>query len=294
LNGFLGKYKPYDLACLCYTAVLTILIAVFRGASGVASIYLAVPACLFFSVLLIVHLWGDSRRGWRALVRRAYPFLLFAISYELTGSLVHLIHPGFFDYQITAMEKSILGGNPTILLQSISVPVLNELFYAGYFSYFLIILVMGLYLYLNRKYNEFEKYVTAVATGYFISYLIFILYPVEGPRYALAGQYHMRPEGFLFVPICNFIISSGGLHGGCMPSSHVAIAVISLLTARRYARKLYPYYLVFAILLTIGTVWGRYHYASDAVAGIILGLFSYYFTVGIADMKKVSVELAGS
>jgi len=241
-------------------------------------------------VLCIVHFWSNAESGWRAFFRKAYPLFSFTFLYEQTGRFIHLIYPDFFDYQVINWEKVIFRENPTVLLQKVSYPILNEFFYFCYTSYYFLILVLGIYLYIHKRYKAFEKMVTASSIAFYTSYLFFILYPVEGPRYALAGHYLMNPKGYIFVPLANFVINSAGLRGGCMPSSHVAIGVVTAILSIRYAKELSAYYTLLGIGLTIGTFWGRFHYVSDATAGIVLGIIAVWLTEKIYGfrMKKDS------
>jgi len=118
--------------------------------------------------------------------------------------------------------------------------------------------------------------VFASAVAFYISYLGFIFFPVEGPRYALSTLHQVPIKGFVFVPLTQWVVKVGGLHGGCMPSSHVAIACVVFVFTYRYTRRLF--YLLGPLILSlfIGTVWGRFHYFLDVLAGILVGIFSLY------------------
>ena len=130
--------------------------------------------------------------------------------------------------------------------------------------------------------------VFASAVAFYISYLGLIFIPVEGPRYALSHLYEIPIRGFIFVPLAQWIVKVGGLHGGCMPSSHVAVAWVVLIFSYKYVRKLFYFLGPLIISLFIGTVWGRFHYLSDVIAGILVGVISimvvnkieYYLKIG--------------
>ena len=59
-----------------------------------------------------------------------------------------------------------------------------------------------------------------------------------------------------------------------MPSSHVAVALVVMLAAFRYFRRLGWALLPINIGLAIATVWGRYHYVSDVFVGAAFGVFA--------------------
>jgi membrane-associated phospholipid phosphatase len=57
--------------------------------------------------------------------------------------------------------------------------------------------------------------------------------------------------------------------GAAMPSSHVAIALCTVYFSFRYLPKIRYVHLAVAILLSLATVYCRYHYALDVVAGVL-------------------------
>jgi membrane-associated phospholipid phosphatase len=67
-----------------------------------------------------------------------------------------------------------------------------------------------------------------------------------------------------------------GLHGGCMPSSHVAVATVVFVFAYKYTRRLFYFLGPLILSLFVGTVWGRFHYLSDVIAGILVAFLSLY------------------
>src|SRR5690606_8395451 len=101
-------------------------------------------------------------------------------------------------------------------------------------------------------------------------YLFFIFFPVEGPRYRFPAPTGGIEEGF-FYQMAHRILESGSSRGAAFPSSHVgasAAIAVSLL------RILPPAGIALAVLtlgVAAGAVYGGFHYAIDAVAGLVLG-----------------------
>ena len=58
--------------------------------------------------------------------------------------------------------------------------------------------------------------------------------------------------------------------GGAFPSSHVVVACLVLRESFRQRLKLRWVLSLVVPLLCLGTVYGRYHYASDVVAGLLI------------------------
>ena len=123
-----------------------------------------------------------------------------------------------------------------------------------------------------------DRLLTASAIAFFLSYIIFYLYPVEGPRYHLAAQFAREMDGYLFVPFAHKIMDSAAVHGGAMPSSHTAVALIVLLYVCRESRA-WGYVLIPVITgLMVGCVWGRFHYISDVLAGMAIAAVALWLS----------------
>jgi len=54
-----------------------------------------------------------------------------------------------------------------------------------------------------------------------------------------------------------------------LPSSHVAIALTTVYFSFRYLRLIRWLHLAVAVLLCLSTIYCRYHYAVDVLAGLI-------------------------
>jgi membrane-associated phospholipid phosphatase len=111
---------------------------------------------------------------------------------------------------------------------------------------------------------------------FFTSYLLFFLFPIEGPRWFQVSQYINPVRGFVFRPLVEFIQHKGAVHGGGMPSSHTGVALVITMYTYRFSKR---WGLILAVIVTglgVGALWGRYHYISDIIVGAIIGLFSVF------------------
>ena len=64
-----------------------------------------------------------------------------------------------------------------------------------------------------------------------------------------------------------------GIQWDAFPSGHTAIAIIVLAMAARYQRRLFYPLLVITVSLMISTVYLRYHYVIDVIAGVLLAVW---------------------
>jgi membrane-associated phospholipid phosphatase len=83
----------------------------------------------------------------------------------------------------------------------------------------------------------------------------------------------MEPlEGEIFTFIGEWMRTNLHYPGGCLPSPHCASATVMIVMMYRYNRVLFWSLLPIVLTLYVSTVYGRYHYSWDGVAGILLSL----------------------
>ncbi len=272
-----GKLKllPVDVALFIYLGFLTVSILLFNHRLPNWGWFLVFHGAVTGFVLFLAATLKDASGGWRGLLRWGYPILLFTFLYEETGYLIHLFSDGWHDSRLIAFEHKLTGTIPSVWLAQHARPWLSEIVMAGYFSYYFIIPLGALLLWTKRETEKFQLLILAVCIGFFISYAGFITYPVEGPRYAIPHLHPGTVVGPFFVKLVKFVIDKGAIHGGCMPSSHVAVAVIVLMALYRGARNWFWALLPLVMGLAVGTVYGRFHYVSDVVVGLAIAPASF-------------------
>jgi membrane-associated phospholipid phosphatase len=103
------------------------------------------------------------------------------------------------------------------------------------------------------------------------SYLFFILLPVDSPYY-LSQRLGPPLSGHFFFDLAHQMSARGGARGGAFPSAHVSGAVVVSLVAWRHQRGLACLLLPFSAGVMIATVYGRFHYVLDTLAGAALAI----------------------
>jgi membrane-associated phospholipid phosphatase len=268
------RYLLVDKATFLYMAALSLLILVFHANLPNWTIFLGFNLCICLAVVLIAHTLNNKTGGWAFFFRHWYPLLFFTLLYEETRYLIHLIFPHPFDPLINQLELAVFGIYPTVWAERFIYPGLNELMMFSYASYYFLLAVLGLGLFLRKKIREFDGLFFTSAVAYYVSYLGFVIFPVEGPRFALVSQHQLEMNGGFFTSLAQGLIHMAGIQGAAMPSSHAAVALVVLVYARRHHRTLYRVLFPLVVSLAVSTIYGRFHYVSDVVAGILVGALS--------------------
>jgi len=266
-----------DYIVLGYTVFTSILFLFFPDRVLSRIEWLAFNAVVIVLVIAAGRIDPCSEIRWVRILRRYYPVILFTFYYEQTGSLIHIFHDSWFDYQIVAFENALFGFQPALSVEHIYNPIMNEIIIGCYVSYYIWLPVGLIWLLIKKMEGEADKLLLSASITFFISYAMFFFYPVEGPRHFLTGEFSSFMDGYLFVPIVNEIMRNAAVHGGAMPSSHTAVALIVLIFVWRHSKTVrIPLSLVFVGLMA-GCVWGRFHYLSDVIVGVLLAVVVCYF-----------------
>jgi len=120
--------------------------------------------------------------------------------------------------------------------------------------------------------------------GYGIGYFIAMFFPIESPWFSMAGWWKGPLQGGPFTAMMSFIEHYGRVRGAAFPSAHVTGATAALWGAWRFRRWLFWALLPLYIGMCFSTVWGRYHYFADVLAGIVTGTLGYF--IGSWIMKR--------
>ena len=254
-----------DRLLLIYFAALTVVIVVRRDHVAGWSAYVALHAVLIALIAALV--WWRS--GWTH-AHAWYPLVIPLVAFPEAALLHDVLVAEWRDRYVLAFEAALFPQPPTVWLGGFSSPVFSEILQLGYLAYFLFLPVVALILYARADRQPFDALMAATMLGYVVCYVIFMVFPTEGPAHTLRHLHTQPlPAGPLYATV--LFIQKAGTHGNAFPSAHVVGAVVPVIFAWRYVPKLAPWLLPLLVLMCIGAVYDRYHYASDMLGGLIIG-----------------------
>lgn len=242
------------------------------------------PSWLIVNLLLLLAITLLASQAERGPTRRFlhdwYPLAMFIVLFEEVAQLSFMIRNGWQDYYLLALENRMFPVPPTVWLGRLSSPILSEVLNLGYFSYFVLLIIVGGVLYARRNRRGFRQVMDASVVAYMICYAFFLAFPTEGPAYTLAGKHGVAlREGGLFYWTVVIIQRYLGVRGNAFPSSHVAAGVVALIFAWRYTPRLAVALTPLVILLCAGAVYDRYHYVLDLVGGVAVGVVAAWIVM---------------
>lgn len=251
------------------------LLTVFHRNIPHAGRYFAVHCAIAVGIPWLALVAAGSENRGLQFARHWYPLALYIFFFEELQGLVHAIFPGWFDRWLILFDYNVGGVHPAAWLSRFATPGLNDFMQFSYMTYFLYLVILPAILYAQGKRAAFWTVMVATAIAHYSVYVMAVLFPIESPYFALASL-DLRPlEGGVFTTTIGFIERFGRVHGGAFPSAHVAGSMVALLAARRYKPWLYRICLPFFLSMCVATVYGRYHYIADVLAGIVVGAIGW-------------------
>lgn len=254
--------RPYMYLTLSFIALLMIIIILFM--SRIEKPYYPIMVYIFVAVLQILR---PPVKGWDI----AMPFISVVLIFDSLGYVVHPVNPRDIDPLLLRIDYMLTGTYPTVSLQKIINPFLTEIMQLAYTSYYFIPVILGISLKIKKKEADFEKALFLVLFCFYLSYTGYILFPALGPRFYIGHLHTVELKGlFLVEPIHELLNKLEGIKRDAFPSGHTAIALLCLIISFKSERKLFWYLLPVVVMLMFSTVYLRYHYVIDVIAGIIL------------------------
>ncbi len=210
-----------------------------------------------------------SRALWCA--RVLVPLALFPFLYRTSG-LINIGLPWWLlDGPIERTEGWIFGGQPSMFLfEKMPWLPLSEALHACYLGLYLLIPLPVVALLIRRRDAEAARGVFSLSGCLFILILFYIWLPVTSPLYKYPMIDGPAARGFFFR-LAHRVSNGGGVLGAAFPSGHAALSVLALMLSWRWMRGLFWIALVPTIGLLIATVYCRYHFAMDTLAGVVVG-----------------------
>jgi membrane-associated phospholipid phosphatase len=266
----LKRYTPIDVATLLYVGLATVaLLLSFRG-----DVIPEWPWLIVAHALLAFLVWLAPRARVAGPVGRVfgdwYPLLLLAALYGEIGVLT--LDAGFQnDLAIQRLEAWVFGSQLSYRwIREMPSPLLSWLLHACYLAYYPILYASPAGLWLAGRRDASRHTIFAVMVTFYVCYVVFLFFPVAGPRYAFDAA-HNAATGVGPARFAAWLLDRGDSWGAAFPSSHVAASVVATGMALRYWRGLGLVLLPFTTGLILAVVYGQFHYAVDAMAGLAVG-----------------------
>jgi membrane-associated phospholipid phosphatase len=236
--------------------------------------YVAWNLCAIAMILFLAHKRRDGL-AWE-FAHDWMPAILFISVFEEVSFLSLVIRGGWQNAHLIAWESLLFTVPPALWLHEHASSWLVEFLEFGYLAFYPLYPAFGgmFWAWRNRPRfkGAFRRLTDALSIGYVLCYATYLLFPTQSPANRLGVQQIAAAHGGPFQAMVQFIQNRGGVHGNAFPSAHIMLAFVVLVVAYRFLPRVAPWLLVPILLMCVGAVYDGYHYASDVVAGAVMGI----------------------
>jgi membrane-associated phospholipid phosphatase len=290
------------------------LLFVFWGSLSIVSLVLhsriqlwwAIVATDVAAAVLICALAYASQITASKVLRWVHDWAAFALvvfTYKQLYYVIRPIHGGQdFDQLLIALDRFLFRVNPTEWLARFANPYLTEVLQIAYSLFYVLFLAVGIELYRRQDLSQFRFARFTMVYGFLLSYIGYFFLPAVGPRFTLHdfSKIDIELPGLVFTNSLRWFVNIWeSIHSGAsnavalasaqrdvFPSGHTMMALVAIALSYRYRLKIRGYVLVLGLLLIIATVYLRYHYLVDIVAGALLALACMRTVNGVYALLK--------
>lgn len=268
---FFRTYEYIIAAYFLYTSALALALPL---KPPVPAVTLVLNAAVLGGLVLLAYADALRRRQFLSIVRDWYTPPLMLLAYREMGWFAR-------PHVSTALEDGWVLWDRLLLnewglrsLVEVLGPVGPGLLEAAYIFVYPM-LPMGIAaLYLADRRERVPAFLFNFTLAVLAVYALFPYFPSEPPWTNYPGQ-DFPTYDTVFRRFNSAMLRGQGIHTSVFPSAHVAggmsaaFALIRLLPERIWVGRIW---LVLAILIAVATVYCRYHYAVDALAGLAIAV----------------------
>ncbi|HEY8943909.1 MAG TPA: phosphatase PAP2 family protein [Polyangiaceae bacterium] len=247
---------------------------------------------VFFAVGIGLTRSGALKDGWiKAILYRLALYAPVQLSYFFFREILPSVNPGSLDVELHDLDIALFGVEPAVLLDRVVTPTTTEWFSFFYFGYFVVLAVHVVpILFFSRNHRVLSEFTLGMLLVFCIGHIVYMLVPGFGPYYAMKDAFATPfPRGVWLDLVMN-TVSSGGALKDIFPSLHTAGPLFIALFSYRYrARAPYRYtwpLVAFTCLnIIVATMFLRWHYLIDVVAGVLLAAFVMLIVPGLVEFE---------
>lgn len=215
---------------------------------------------------------SESKRRWGW----AYYAVAMNLSFMLLGPTIKAVSDWRADSLLQRIDALLIGRSLSLRMEPWHSPALNDAMSFGY-MFFMVLLFCSLVYYLLWSPHLARCY-GGLFSIYGLGFAGYTLIPAAGPYIALREQFPGEIAGGWLTALNNQMVVAGSNHVDVFPSLHIAVSAFLWLFLLHDHRKLAWSLTPILLLLWVSTLYLRYHYFIDVVAGFVLAFLVFALT----------------
>jgi len=262
-------HLPHEIAFALFFVVCWAGVAWTRGPANPVAVEAFGILAAYVVVLTLLARRG-TRGAWS--VRLGMFVLVMGVAYNLSGAVVHAMGTPARDPLLERIDTLLFGMPLPLRLQPLIRPWLTDLLSACYAFHYPYVVGSALLVlsWWSGKPGESAGFYAGLFTVFAIGFLGYIIVPAAGPYLAIPELFHTPLGGGLVTRANAWIVASGSNAVDVFPSLHTGASLFILAFQFRHTRRLFYACVLPVAGLVFATLYLRYHYGIDVLAGLLL------------------------
>jgi membrane-associated phospholipid phosphatase len=261
---------PHEWCFDAYLAITWVRLALVGGAALAWSFVFL--GCLVGSVI-VIRWAAQNPTPWRWRIRLLYYPSAMGVTFYTMGTAVPLLGSHKFDTLLLSWDRALVGETPAVAWEKYLTPWLEDISMAGYIFFF-IYLVAGPGYYCIRNVPLFRKCIVGLFVMYGIGFLGYTILPAGGPHRWMTFETPLRGPWILDWTLKS--VNDGSNRVDVFPSIHFAATFYLLIFDWQNHRRRFWWALLPCAILWFSTLYLRFHYFVDLVAGFMVTLIAWW------------------
>jgi len=286
LRDITSALHTTDVLLIGFATLLSAINLVFASRISQWATLVVINTTVTVLILLLAHTRHRTNSTILGYIHDWYVPPIVFMSFKELYFMIKPIHMGKdYDDWLIAADRWLFGVNPTEWMAQFAHPLLTEVLQIAYTSFYFLFLIVGYDLYRRGNLDVFRYFMFTCVFGFFLSYLGYFALPAVGPRFTLHdfSALNLELPGLLLTPYLRWFVNAGesvpmgvpnaealaGTQRDVFPSGHTMMTLVLIYLSARYkVRSRWMLYVTGALLI-VATVYQRYHYVVDLIAGVL-------------------------
>jgi len=290
IKNYISPLLPHDIVVIVFSVFLIVVNIIFCERIEHWSILTGLNIFVIAFVVIIANLSESERNSIIKNIRIWYIAPMVLLTFKQLYFMIAPIHGKDYDDLLIEIDRLLFGVDPTVWLSKFATPVLTEVIQIAYSSFYFLFIVAGYELYRKGEMGKFYFSAFLVVYGFYLSYIGYFFLPAVGPRFTLHNFATLNTElpGLFVTNFLRDFVNYGEsivkghpnpaeiVQRDIFPSGHTQMTLVLLYITKKYKMKTTGFIWTTGILLIFGTVYLRYHYVIDLIAGALFMLLTVW------------------
>jgi hypothetical protein len=207
------------------------------------------------------------------------------LTYFFMRGFLPIVNPGSLDRELHQLGVSLFGVEPALAFEPWISNGTTEWFAFFYYGYFF---VLGLHvipiIFFSRHGRILSEFGLGLLIVLSVGQSLYLVVPGYGPSAGLPALFHRPLPSGVWWNLVQQLVASAGAQKDIFPSIHTAAPTFTLLFSFHNREHLpyrftWPLVAFFSFNIIIATMFLRWHWLVDILAGLTLALFAYLVAV---------------